>query len=215
MTREITCLHKYIIATSPRKTKKVYAIPNKKMNRSFSPLLLSHPFILFFFFSTFHGVVTGSTLIQKTCNVSAKTDPNLPSGFCVTSLQAAPASECASLRGLGMISMRLAGDNATDTRCYITRLLKNPTLNPFARGCLVDCLDLYSDAIPDLAEAMKSYRAGRFDDANIQVSAVMDAASTCEDGFKERRGLVSPLTKRNNDLFKLSAITLSIMNLLP
>ena len=36
---------------------------------------------------------------------------------------------------------------------------------------------------------------------------------TCENGFEDV-GVSSPLTKQNNDTFQLSAITLSIMNML-
>lgn len=77
-----------------------------------------------------------------------------------------------------------------------------------------DCFELYSDAIPSIKQAMKYYNVKRYVDANVEISAVMDAATTCEDGFKERKGIVSPLTKRNDDVFKLSAMVLSIMHIL-
>ncbi|KAI5647556.1 hypothetical protein M9H77_33561 [Catharanthus roseus] len=173
-------------------------------------------FFLFFFLCFFtHGIKT-QELINKTCNLSSKGDPNIKFSFCKTSLQAAPASQCASLRGLGMISIRLIRYNVTDTRCFIKNLLKNLNKNSsaFEKACLDDCFELYSDAIDSIKRAMKSYNLKRFYDANIQISSVMDASTTCEDGFKERKGLVSPLTKRNNFTFQLSAISLSIMNLI-
>ncbi|CAL5381165.1 unnamed protein product [Camellia sinensis] len=58
---------------------------------------------------------------------------------------------------------------------------------------------------------MENYDLERFVDANVELSSVMDAATTCEDGFKEKRGVVSPLTKRNGDTFEVSAMALSIM----
>lgn len=54
----------------------------------------------------------------------------------------------------------------------------------------------------------------KFDDANVQISAVMTAATTCEDGFKEKPSVVSPLTKRKDDAFQLSAIVLSVMHMI-
>lgn len=113
-----------------------------------------------------------------------------------------------------MISIRLTRYNLTDTRCYIKQLLKGKSFDVYVRGCLEDCLQLYTDAIPSIKEAMKYYNEKQFLDVNTLVTAVMDAATTCEDGFKERQGVVSPLTKRNDATFKLSAMVLFIMNVL-
>ncbi|XP_059313069.1 putative invertase inhibitor [Lycium ferocissimum] len=181
----------------------------KPLSFSFLPLAL----FLSLFSLTFH-ISTGQTLIQNTCKTSSKDDPNIKYGFCTTSLQAAPASQCASLRGLGMISIRLIRYNVTDTRCSVKILLKDKNLDPYARSCLKDCFELYSDAITTIKLAMKSYNTKKYYDANIQISSVMDAATTCEDGFKEKNGVVSPLTKRNEITFQLSAMALSLMNLL-
>lgn len=77
---------------------------------------------------------------------------------------------------------------------------------------LNDCFELYSDAIPTLKQTVRDYKLKRYEEANIEMSAVMDSAVTCEDGFGER-SIVSPLTKRSNDTFQLSAIALSIINI--
>ncbi|KAG8391451.1 hypothetical protein BUALT_Bualt01G0189200 [Buddleja alternifolia] len=153
-------------------------------------------------------------LINSSCKTFSNNDPNINYNFCTTSLQAAPASRCATLPGLGSISIRLTRYNITDTRCHIKQLMKNRKLDPYVRQCLGDCFELYSDAIVTVKQAMKYYDEKKFDDANIQLSSVMDAATTCEDGFKERKGVVSPLTKRNGDVFELSAVALSVMRLI-
>ncbi|CAI9764629.1 unnamed protein product [Fraxinus pennsylvanica] len=154
----------------------------------------------------------GQNLINETCKTLARDDPNISYNFCTTSLQAAPASQCASLHGLGMISIRLVRYNVTDTRCYIKDLMKNRKWDPYAKQCLKDCFELFSDAISSVQQAMKYYNSKRYDDANVHLSSVMDAATTCEDGFNERRGLVSQLTKRNRNTFQLSAVALSVMS---
>ncbi|MCD9641163.1 hypothetical protein HAX54_027109, partial [Datura stramonium] len=112
-----------------------------------------------------------------------------------------------------MISIRLIRYNVTDTRCHVKILLMDKNLDPYIRRCLRDCFELYSDAITSIKLAMKSYNTKKYYDANIQISSIMDAATTCEDGFKEKNDLVSPLTERNEITFQLSAMTLSIMNL--
>ncbi|CAN4126009.1 unnamed protein product [Withania somnifera] len=187
--------------TRPQKMKPLFSF--------FLPLSL----FLSLFFLTFHGS-TGQNLIENSCRSCSKDDPNIKYGFCTSSLQAAPASQCASLGGLGMISIRLIRYNVTDTRCHVKILLKDKNLDPYVKSCLRDCLELYSDAIPSIKLAMKSYNLRKYYDANIQISSVMDAATTCEDGFKEKDGVVSPLTKRNEITFQLSAIALSLMNLI-
>lgn len=170
----------------------------------------------FFFLSTlilsFLPHSTSQTLIQNTCKTCSDEDPNVPYGFCTTSLFAAPASRCASLKGLGMISIRLTRYNLTDTRCHIKQLLLNKKLDKYVRSCLETCFELYDDALPSIKMAMKSYSNRKFYDANVQVSGVMNAATTCEDGFLERKGVVSPLSQRNNATFQLSAIVLYVIN---
>lgn len=180
--------------------------------RRFSSFSL--PLFLFFFLFFFINGVTSQDTIKTTCKLCAKGNPNINVDFCKTSLQAAPASQCAALRGLGRISIRLIGDNVTDTRCHIKKLLKDKNRSRIQKEYLKDCFEFYSDAMDTTRQAMSSFNSKRFFDANLQISSVMDAASTCEDGFHERTGLVSPLTKRNNDTFQLSAISLALMNLL-
>lgn len=79
------------------------------------------------------------------------------------------------------------------------------------RSCLETCFELYDDALSGVKLAMKSYSNKKYYDANVQMSAVMDSATTCEDGFNERKGVVSPLTARNNATFQLSAIVLYVL----
>ncbi|KAI4353052.1 hypothetical protein L6164_002030 [Bauhinia variegata] len=166
----------------------------------------------------FHSIAANnnnSHLIQQTCKNSSKTDPNISYKFCVSSLQAFPHSSCVkSLRQLGLISINLTRHNITDTKAYIEKLLKKKNIEPFVKDCLDDCLELYSDAIETVGDAIKDYKAKRYADANIDMSSVLDAPTTCEDGFKERNDDVSPLKKRNKDAFQLSAIALSIINML-
>ncbi|GMH13769.1 hypothetical protein Nepgr_015610 [Nepenthes gracilis] len=152
-------------------------------------------------------------LIHQTCKASSTTDPNINYTFCVNALQAAPASRCARLPRLGLLSLRLARDNATDTRCYIRQYMKSKAkvLDPRAKAALDDCLELYSDSIATLLEAMQDYRAKRFADVNVKVSSVIDGSDTCEDGFTEG-GIASPLSRQNNFSFQLSAMVLSIVN---
>ncbi|XP_028777973.1 putative invertase inhibitor [Neltuma alba] len=157
-------------------------------------------------------------LIAQTCKNLSRTDPNVSYRFCRTSLQADPHSRrVRNLRDLGFISLRLLRHNVTETRFHIKNLLKTTKkkkIDPFIREGLDDCLEVYSDAIPTLRDAIKDYKAKLYADCNVKVSSVLDASATCEDGFKEKDSVVSPLTKRNSNAFRLSAIALFIINLL-
>ncbi|XP_022155774.1 putative invertase inhibitor [Momordica charantia] len=185
------------------------------------------PFIIFFFvfLSTlptltqpYNNSNSISSLIYKTCKISSLQDPNISFNFCLTSLQSAAHAHQADLRHLGLLSLRLLRRNVTTTRRHIKKLLRRKSnkirLDPFIKSCLDDCLELYSDDIPTLKRARRDYRAGRYAEANSEISSVMDDSVTCEDGFKEEEGVVSPLTSRNHNAFELSAIALSIINML-
>ncbi|KAK6804259.1 hypothetical protein RDI58_002043 [Solanum bulbocastanum] len=177
---------------------------------------MKHLSSFFLFLSLFNLTFYGSTaqnLIQTTCKSFSKNDSRNTYGFCTSSLQAAPASQSATLRGLGMISIRLIQYNVTDTSSHVKMLLKDKKLDPYVKSCLKACVDLYSNAIPDIKLAMQSYNTKKYYDAGIQISAIIASAATCEDGFKEKEGVVSPLTKRNDNTIQLSAIALSVMNL--
>ncbi|RAL48996.1 hypothetical protein DM860_001316 [Cuscuta australis] len=186
----------------------------KKMTTPPPPHTSSLLLFLLLAASVIHGAAAAEDLIKKTCKVLAKEDTNVQYGFCAAALEAAPASGCATLRGLTSISIRLIRYNVTDTRCRIKQMLKekSPRRDRYTELCLRDCLEMYSDSISDVKAAMKEYNSGRLADASVHLSAVLDAASTCEDGFEERRGLVSPLKKRNNDTIQLSAMALTLVH---
>ena len=175
-------------------------------------------FPLIILLCSFHSIVAKpNRLIQQTCKKCSETDSNISFKFCITSLQSDPRSHCVkNLDQLGLISIKLVRHNVTDNRVHITEILKKKkkNLDPFIKECLKDCLEVYSDAITTLREAIRDYKAKRYADSNVKLSSVIDASTTCEDGFNQKNGVISPLTKRNKDTFQLSAIALSIINML-
>ncbi|KAK2988095.1 hypothetical protein RJ640_023844 [Escallonia rubra] len=153
-------------------------------------------------------------LINTTCKQCASKSIVFDYYFCLTSLQAVPVSHVTDVPGLAIIAMELALGNATATISTIENMFSGGAFDPFARQCLLDCLELYSDAVPMLEQAVAAFLEGQFDTANLFMSAVMEAAATCEVGFSEKEGEVTPLTGENYDLFELSDIALCIINLL-
>ncbi|XP_030514952.1 putative invertase inhibitor [Rhodamnia argentea] len=171
---------------------------------------------LVFFLTVLHAASAdggNTSIIHETCKKCAQEDPNVGYKFCVASLESNPMSHCADLRGLGLISIKLLRHNVTETRSYVKKLLKSKKTDPFIKACLQDCLELYTDAVLTLEEATRAYKVERYEEANVDLSSVMDAPTTCEDGFAEK-GAASPLAERNKDAFRLSALALSIVTML-
>ncbi|XP_015580600.1 putative invertase inhibitor [Ricinus communis] len=182
------------------------------MKTNFStPSLL---FNLTIIFLSFHSSVSLKPT-HHYCKKAAKTDPNFSYEFCVTFLDANPMSKNATLEELVLISVELTISNSTNIKSYISQLLYQKNMDTYTRGALKDCLELYSNANSKLHEAIRdSMKLKDYFKANLDVSAAMDSSSTCEDGFKEKRGVVSPLTKENNVFFQLTAVVLSFINML-
>lgn len=201
-----TLLHLYLSNSTSSKKRETFVV------RMISPSSL----LSFFIFSPLFLSINAKTLIHDTCEICSQQDPFVNYRFCTTSLQAATGSRHADIIELGKISIKLAYDNMTDTQSYIKKLLKNDIekISSYMKLRLDDCHDLYKDSISDIKDATKYYNNKRYYEASLHMSSVMDATTTCEDGFKEKRMGLSPLTKRNNATFELAAIGLSIVRIL-
>lgn len=108
--------------------------------------------------------------------------------------------------------MELALENATNTISTIQKMLSSKEFDPFAIDCLRDCLELYADAIAMLVDAFVAFLAEHFDIATVLMRTVMDATSTCDEEFTEKKGELTLLAKENYNLFQLSDISSCIIN---
>ncbi|CAN6486448.1 unnamed protein product [Victoria cruziana] len=154
-----------------------------------------------------NGSEEGIEFLEKTCNRTLDYD------FCLTTLQADQRSYRANITWLGYISIDLGIKNATSALSYISKLLKQKT-DPYTKACLKDCKQLYSSAIDSLKSGAESLKAERYDDVNVEISAAMTDADTCETGFTDREGGASPLTKENQNLMNLGSLGLAILELI-
>lgn len=161
-----------------------------------------------------HQTAISVDIISQTCKKCADESDIFSYKFCSASLQAVPVSHVANLQGLALIAMELALDNATNTISSIKQLLTNKTSDPFASACLKDCLGVYSESVTGLVDSIAAFLEKHYDTARVCLSAVMEMPTTCEDGFKEKGGAVSPLENENYSLFQLSDIALCITHLL-
>ncbi|XP_027334385.1 putative invertase inhibitor [Abrus precatorius] len=185
--------------------------------------MLHSPFLCFSFCLTVLFLITlplgtNSTLmvpkdiIDQTCQQCANQSIILSYGFCSTSLPVIPVSHSANLEGLALVAMELALENVTSTVATIEKLLDSTSIDNLALGCLADCLELYSDAAWTIVNSIGVFLSGNYEVTRTWMSSVMEAASTCQQGFVER-GEVSPLTQENYNLFQLCGIALCIIHL--
>ncbi|KAF3448195.1 hypothetical protein FNV43_RR08908 [Rhamnella rubrinervis] len=156
-----------------------------------------------------------SDLVHGSCTKASKSDPNLSYQFCVSTLESNPKIHTAeTIQDLFEISLRLTISNASDVVSRVSKLLKGNKFDSFAKLCLRDCLELYSNAVSSLKEALCDFKSKDLYSVNVEISSAMDASTTCEDGFKERKGVVSPLTKENSVFFQLTAISLAFTTMI-
>ena len=168
-----------------------------------------YTFLAFFFLLL---VSVRPNVIQDSCDKAAKADPNINFDFCVASLEQNPKSKTAtSTEELVPISIEIATSNATSIRSIISKLLENKDLEKFTRSCLEDCSKLYTEAGSDLQSGGQAFESKDYGTAHADISAALGAPESCEHGFKEKNGLVTPLTKENNNFFQLTAIPLAFI----
>nr|GMD71669.1 pectinesterase 2-like [Ipomoea batatas] len=125
-------------------------------------LLLSislFPFII-------HGANENHQLIQNTCKtINAYQFADYD--FCVSTLQARPARECARLLRIGWTSIDLLGINVTDTRRHIRSVLKSGNVQHWARRCVIECYERYDTAEILVESCLRKYRHTDFVNADF------------------------------------------------
>ncbi|URD91698.1 PMEI, partial [Musa troglodytarum] len=152
---------------------------------------------------------THPDIADETCRRIADDDPNVNYTFCTQALRSVSKSKRADLRGLAIISLKLAKANATHAKSRVKALLKEKQLSTYRKSCLQTCRELYSDAASSFRNSVKQIKSGRYADAKVYISSAVDAPGECEDSFQEG-DITSPLTKVNYDLFQLAVIALAI-----
>ena len=152
---------------------------------------------------------THPDIVDETCRRIADDDPNVNYTFCTQALRSVSKSKRADIRGLAIISLKLAKANATHAKSRVKALLKEKQLSTYRKSCLQTCRELYSDAASSFRNSVKQIKSGRYADAKVYISSAVDAPGECEDSFQEG-DITSPLTKVNYDLFQLAVIALAI-----
>ncbi|GLU07356.1 hypothetical protein SLE2022_243170 [Rubroshorea leprosula] len=180
-----------------------------KFIRDFPPFL---PLVLCFSFLHLLSATDSNAttvLIANACKNAQYKD------LCIQSLQADEASKDSDLRGLVLLTIRLAAANGSDTSVHIKMLLKDTSaLDPVIEQCLNDCSDHYLSAIEQLNDSIAALLAGASEDVEIWVEAAISDAESCEDGFKQYSEKQSVISERNSIFRKLCSNVLGINKVL-
>ncbi|XP_010494899.1 PREDICTED: putative invertase inhibitor [Camelina sativa] len=173
-------------------------------------------YLIVTFFLLLNGFSTAQTLIRDSCKKAAAKNPKFKNDICVKSLETNPQSKAAKdLAGLVVASTKNAASKATSLKGTVDKILKGKKMNKMSEMALRDCLQLYTDAIDSLNQALASVKSRDYNTVATVLSAAMDAPSTCETGFKEiKTPQKSPVTKDNDTLYQMILIPLSFTNML-
>ncbi|KAJ9185953.1 hypothetical protein P3X46_005521 [Hevea brasiliensis] len=166
-------------------------------------------FSILFFFLLVLAIPTHQTsdLVTKTC------DQTLYKDLCNSALASAPESEVTDVQSLAKFALKMTSLNAVEIHKRIS-LLFNTSSDEFIKQCLTDCSEIYTDATDQLEDSMVALDFKSYNDVNTWVTAAMTDAQSCEDGFNEKSGIVSPLSDINKKFTQLCSISLAITNLL-
>ncbi|XP_019192129.1 PREDICTED: uncharacterized protein LOC109186556 [Ipomoea nil] len=152
--------------------------------------------LLLLSFSFFPFIIYGAkenTLIQKTCKIIHAYNKNfIHYDFCISALQARPAKECATLRGIGMTCINLIMNNVTDTRRHIRGVVNSGKVQPWVRRCVDECYDLYDRAVTRVGNALMDYKHKKYMEAEAELSMVMDSVMLCDMLFMKGRSRDKP-----------------------
>lgn len=171
--------------------------------------------MIIFFFALQTSTSNHPDIIKDTCKKIASKDPNVNLTLCINSFNMMPKAHNSTLQGLGLIATQISKQNASNITKKIKKLLKEKSVkkSPYLMSCLKSCLEVYLDAIDDLQISTKAIKGGRYNDANVYLSSVIDAPSTCEDGFSDE-GIKSLLKEEDEEFSGHSVIALSVVAML-
>ncbi|KAL6651278.1 hypothetical protein ACP70R_010203 [Stipagrostis hirtigluma subsp. patula] len=153
-----------------------------------------------------------ASVLEGACKSYAASHPDVVSGydFCVKFFQTDKGSAAADKRGLAAIAVKIIRVGAESVAKRIAALQASEKDVNKLSG-LSTCAELYSEAMDDIGDAAKAIASGAFDDAVSELSAVLDAPVTCEDGFAEGdKPSPSPLAAEDAEFGKEAAIALSV-----
>ncbi|KAG2574307.1 pectinesterase inhibitor 28-like [Panicum virgatum] len=154
---------------------------------------------------------SNASVLQDTCKSFAATRPDIGYDYCVKFFQAEKGSAAADKRGLAAIAVMIVHAAAKGTAKHIAALRASEK-DKKVLECFRACSELYSDAVDEIGTAatgIASGTAGGREDAVTALSAVVDAPTTCEEGFQELQA-PSPLAAEDAEFGREASVALTV-----
>jgi pectinesterase inhibitor-like protein len=154
---------------------------------------------------------SNASVLQDSCKSFAAKHLDIGYDYCIKFFQADKGSATADKRGLATIAVKLTGVASRSTTKHIAAL-KSSEKDKKRLKCLSSCADVYSSAVSEITVAAKGISSGTAsgrEDAVTALSAVLNAPSTCEQGFKELH-VPSPLVAEDAEFTKKASVALSV-----
>ncbi|XP_017418985.2 cell wall / vacuolar inhibitor of fructosidase 1 [Vigna angularis] len=143
-------------------------------------------------------------LIESTC----KRTPNY--NLCLQTLKVSPGSSTTDVSGLALIMVKVMKAKANDA-LKIIHDLQGKGAGPKQRRALSSCASKYKAVlIADVPQATEALQKGDPKFAEDGANDAANEATFCESDFSRN----SPLTKQNNAMHDVTAITAAIVRLL-
>ncbi|XP_020093035.1 putative invertase inhibitor [Ananas comosus] len=157
---------------------------------------------------TFRQTCATPASVEEACKSAADKHSAVSLQHCISALGSDPRSHSADLHGLAAVAVKLAIDHATSTESKIDDLIDlEPT--PSVKERLSSCLEVYSDAVDSLRNALDNLNARLYDKATNLLTSSLTAAESCEKVLEGAKGL-SSVVADDRDYGKLASIALGI-----
>ncbi|KAF8702616.1 hypothetical protein HU200_033003 [Digitaria exilis] len=156
---------------------------------------------------------SNASVLQDACKSFAAGHPEIGYPYCIKFFQADKGSAGADKRGLAAIAVRIT-EAAAKSAAKDIASLRSSEKDKRRLECLRACAEVYSSAVSEAAVAAKGIASGSgsgsgAEDAVTALSAVVDAPTTCEQGFQELH-VLSPLAAVDAEFGKAASVALSV-----
>ncbi|XP_072995212.1 putative invertase inhibitor [Typha latifolia] len=173
-------------------------------------LLLLHCFI------TSHATIlmqtqtcTSPITVEDACRGAVDGHPGAVAyDYCVSSLNSDPRSRSADLHGLAVLATKMAIDHVASTESKIDELM-DLEATPTIKGGFNACLEVYSDAVDRLRDALDNLNSRLYAKAVELLAKALRASEDCQEVFRGAEA-APPVMVEDRDYGKLASIALGI-----
>ncbi|KAL5561419.1 hypothetical protein UlMin_031166 [Ulmus minor] len=105
--------------------------------------------------------------------------------LCINMLESDPSTNGADLKGLALISIKLAASNASDIAEHVKILFNDTSLDPAVQDGVSECLEHYLDAAEQLDDAVAALLVKAYNDVETWVNVALGDADMCDAALGE------------------------------